>query len=115
MTTSELMAPSATVVRRRSRRRRRRTNAVERLDLIGVIACAAGAAVLANSASATAYRAVDLILSAALAGLVTLDAVAHAIRDKFSGKVAENNVAAASEAYQVVRREMEEAAHAQAN
>ncbi len=52
---------------------------------------------------------------AALAGLVTLDAVAHAIRDKFSGKVAENNVAAASEAYQVVRREMEEAAHAQAN
>ncbi len=52
---------------------------------------------------------------AALAGLVTLDAVAHAIRDKFSGKVAENNVAAASEAYEVVRREMEEAAHAQAN
>ena len=52
---------------------------------------------------------------AALAGLVTLDAVAHAIRDKFSGKVAENNVAAASEAYEVVRREMEEAAHAQAD
>ena len=52
---------------------------------------------------------------AALAGLVTLDAVAHAIRDKFSAKVAENNVAAASEAYEVVRREMEEAAHAQAD
>ena len=36
---------------------------------------------------------------AALAGLVTLDAVAHAIRDKFSGKVAEANVAAATEAF----------------
>jgi len=52
---------------------------------------------------------------AALAGLVTLEAVAHAIRAKFSGKVAENNVAAASEAYDVVRREMEEATHAQAD
>src|SRR5215203_1370299 len=52
---------------------------------------------------------------AALSGLVTLDAVAHAIRAKFSGKVAESNVAAAREAYEVVQREMEEAAHAQAD
>src|SRR5829696_1860600 len=52
---------------------------------------------------------------AALSGLVTLEAVAHAIRDKFSGKVAESNVAAASEAYEVVRCEMEEAANAQAD
>src|SRR4051794_14989963 len=52
---------------------------------------------------------------AALAGLVTLDAVAHAIRAKFKGKVAESNVAAASEAHAIVRQEMEEAAHAQAD
>jgi len=52
---------------------------------------------------------------AALAGLVTLDAVAQAIRAKFSGKVADGNVAAATEAYEIVRSEMEEAAHAQAD
>lgn len=50
---------------------------------------------------------------AALSGLVTLDAVAHAIRTKFGGKIAEGNVAAATEAWDVVRREMEEIAHAQ--
>jgi pyruvate ferredoxin oxidoreductase gamma subunit len=50
---------------------------------------------------------------AALSGLITLDAVAHAIREKFSGKVAEGNVAAASEAFEFVKREMEELAHAQ--
>ena len=33
---------------------------------------------------------------AALSGLITLDAVAHAIRAKFSGRVADGNVAAAS-------------------
>jgi pyruvate ferredoxin oxidoreductase gamma subunit len=49
---------------------------------------------------------------AALSGLITLDAVAHAIRDKFSGKVAEGNVAAASEAFDYVKRQMEELAHA---
>jgi len=49
---------------------------------------------------------------AALSGLITLEAVAHAIRDKFSGKVAEGNVAAATEAYEYIRREMEELAHA---
>jgi pyruvate ferredoxin oxidoreductase gamma subunit len=50
---------------------------------------------------------------AALAGLVTLEAVAHAIRDRFSGKVADGNVAAATEAYEFVRNEMQELAHAQ--
>ena len=50
---------------------------------------------------------------AALAGLITLDAVAHAIRAKFSGKVAEGNVAAATEAYQVVRHSLVEVADAQ--
>lgn len=41
---------------------------------------------------------------AAVSGLITLAAVVAAIKEKFSGKVAEGNVAAASEAY--------EAAHA---
>jgi pyruvate ferredoxin oxidoreductase gamma subunit len=49
---------------------------------------------------------------AALSGLITLDAVAHAIRDKFSGKVADGNVAAASEAFDYVKRQMEELTHA---
>ena len=52
---------------------------------------------------------------AAISGLITLDAVAHAIRDKFSGKVAEGNVAAAAEAFEYVTREMEELSHAQAD
>ncbi|MBK9348424.1 MAG: 2-oxoacid:acceptor oxidoreductase family protein [Burkholderiales bacterium] len=52
---------------------------------------------------------------AALSGLITLDAVAHAIRSRFTGKVAEGNVAAASEAYAYIQREMEELAHAQTN
>src|SRR5829696_4418703 len=43
---------------------------------------------------------------AALSGLITLDAVAHAIRTKFAGKVAEGNVAAASEAFEYIRNEM---------
>lgn len=53
---------------------------------------------------------------AALGGLVTIDAVHAAIREKFAGKVAEGNVAAADAAYQFVLEEEEEAArHAQAN
>jgi len=56
---------------------------------------------------------------AALSGLITLDAVAHAIREKFGGrtgsKVAEANVAAAAEAYAYVQHEMEDLAHAQAD
>jgi len=45
---------------------------------------------------------------AALSGLITLDAVAHAIGAKFSGKVAAANVAAATDAYDHVRREIDE-------
>ena len=52
---------------------------------------------------------------AALSGLITLDAVAHAIRARFTGKVADGNVAAATEAYAYIQREMEELAHAQTN
>jgi len=52
---------------------------------------------------------------AALTGIVSLDAVAHAIRDKFSGKIADGNVAAASEAYQVVRHALVEVADAPAS
>jgi pyruvate ferredoxin oxidoreductase gamma subunit len=48
---------------------------------------------------------------AALAGLVTLEAVEHAIRHTFSGAVAEANVAAAREAYAYVRHEIDELAH----
>ncbi|MBC5767201.1 2-oxoacid:acceptor oxidoreductase family protein [Ramlibacter albus] len=47
---------------------------------------------------------------AALTGFVTLDAVQHAIRDVFSGKVAANNSAAAAEAYATVRLQMKEGA-----
>jgi pyruvate ferredoxin oxidoreductase gamma subunit len=52
---------------------------------------------------------------AALSGLISLDAVAHAIHDKFSGKVADGNVAAATEAFEFVTREMQELSHAQAD
>jgi pyruvate ferredoxin oxidoreductase gamma subunit len=52
---------------------------------------------------------------AALSGLITLDAVAHAIHDKFSGKVATGNVDAATEAYEFVKRELLELSHAQTN
>lgn len=52
---------------------------------------------------------------AALSGLVTLEAVVHAIGHTFSGAVAQGNVAAATEAFDHVRRELEELAHAQAD
>lgn len=52
---------------------------------------------------------------AALSGLITLDAVAHAIRDKFSGAVADGNIAAAGEAFAYVQREIEELSHAAAD
>ena len=52
---------------------------------------------------------------AALSGLIKLDAVAHAVRDKFGGTVADHNIAAATEAFAFVRREMEELAHVQAD
>ena len=49
---------------------------------------------------------------AALSGLVTLDAVVHAIEHTFSGTLAAANVAAATEAYDYVRREIQELTHA---
>ncbi len=52
---------------------------------------------------------------AALSGLITLEAVEHAIRHKFKGKVAEGNVAGAQEAFTYVQRELKELAHAQAS
>jgi len=52
---------------------------------------------------------------AALSGLVTLEAVAHAIGTKFSGKVAAANIAASAEAFEYVQKEMQELAHAQAD
>ena len=52
---------------------------------------------------------------AALSGLVSLEAVGHAIRGKFAGAVAENNVAAAAEAWAFVTSESEELGHAQAD
>lgn len=51
---------------------------------------------------------------AALSGLISLDAVAHALRDKFSGPVAEANIAAATEAFAYIRNELQELSHAAA-
>ncbi len=55
---------------------------------------------------------------AAVSGMIRLDSVAKAIEDKFgarsTSKVAQGNIAAATEAYQIVRAEMEEAMHANA-
>jgi len=52
---------------------------------------------------------------AAVSAQVSIDSVAQALRDKFSGAIAEGNVAAAREAYDFVRQEIQEASHAQAN
>jgi len=52
---------------------------------------------------------------AAVSGRISLASVAAAIREKFGGKVAEGNVAAASAAYDYARNEMNEAGHAEAN
>jgi pyruvate ferredoxin oxidoreductase gamma subunit len=49
---------------------------------------------------------------AAVSQLLKLGSVIKAINDKFSGKVAQGNIAAATEAYGVVAQEMKEAAHA---
>lgn len=46
---------------------------------------------------------------AAASGLISIDAVAKAIGDKFSGKVAEGNIAAATEAYNIVKSSLETA------
>ena len=50
---------------------------------------------------------------AALAGVVSLDAVVHAIRDAFGGSVADANVAAATEAFAFVNHQKQELGHAQ--
>lgn len=46
---------------------------------------------------------------AALTGVVALDSLCRALRDRFSGAVAEGNVAAAVAGYQVVQAQMAEA------
>jgi pyruvate ferredoxin oxidoreductase gamma subunit len=52
---------------------------------------------------------------AAVSGMISLDSVIAAIRDRFAGKVAEGNVAAATEAYRFVLEEEKEAeAHSHA-
>jgi len=52
---------------------------------------------------------------AALTKIVTLDAVAHAIRAKFTGKVADGNVAAATDAFNAIRQALAEVADAPAS
>jgi pyruvate ferredoxin oxidoreductase gamma subunit len=52
---------------------------------------------------------------AALSGLITLEAVAHAIGTKFKGRVAEGNVAAAADAFAYIQNELKELTHAQAD
>lgn len=49
---------------------------------------------------------------AAMSGILKLESVIKAINDKFSGKVAAGNVAAATEAFNLVRTRMEETADA---
>ena len=51
---------------------------------------------------------------AAISGVIRLESVIKAIRDRFAGKVAEGNIAAATEAFNIVKREME-AVHVEAN
>jgi pyruvate ferredoxin oxidoreductase gamma subunit len=43
---------------------------------------------------------------AAISGIIRLESVIKAIRDRFSGRVAEGNIAAATEAYNTVKEEM---------
>jgi pyruvate ferredoxin oxidoreductase gamma subunit len=52
---------------------------------------------------------------AAVSGRVSIDSVGQALRQKFSGTIAEGNVAAAREAYDIVRGQIQEASHAQAD
>ncbi|HEY0664812.1 MAG TPA: 2-oxoacid:acceptor oxidoreductase family protein [Gallionella sp.] len=49
---------------------------------------------------------------AAASGRIKLESVVMAINDRFSGKVAQANIAAASEAYQIVQSKMSGGAHA---
>jgi pyruvate ferredoxin oxidoreductase gamma subunit len=52
---------------------------------------------------------------AALCGQVSLESVCAAIRERFGGKVAEGNVAAATRAFEHVAQHVREAAHAEAD
>lgn len=47
----------------------------------------------------------------ALSGLISLDSVAAAVRDKFSGKLADDNIAAATAAHDFVLHKMQEVIH----
>ena len=49
---------------------------------------------------------------AAISGVIKLESVASAINKKFKGKIAEGNISAATEAYNIVKAELEEAIHA---
>jgi len=49
---------------------------------------------------------------AALSGMFKLESVIQAINEKFSGKVAEGNIAAATDAYNLVKEQMKEHANA---
>ena len=49
---------------------------------------------------------------AALGGLISLEAVQKAIQQKFHGKVAQGNMAAAREAYEIVMEQERKAHHA---
>ncbi len=49
---------------------------------------------------------------AALSGIIKLESVVKAINEKFSGKVAEGNIAAATDAYNLVKEQMKEHANA---
>jgi pyruvate ferredoxin oxidoreductase gamma subunit len=44
---------------------------------------------------------------AALTGIITLDAVSHAIGEKFTGEVARRNIAAAAEAFEITKNKMQ--------
>ena len=48
---------------------------------------------------------------AALSGLLSIPALAAAVREKFPGKIGEDNIVAATAAYDHVKHEMQEAAH----
>ena len=50
---------------------------------------------------------------AAITGRISLPSVAAAIRDKFGGRIAEANVAAATEAFEHVTREIRDRSHAE--
>jgi len=52
---------------------------------------------------------------AAITGIIKIESVIKAINEKFKGKIAESNIAAATEAYEIVKKEMEDALHAKTN